>query len=81
MISVIYETKTEKNVLYVKAVVEDMIRVFSGSRYEPPEYGPGLCEATIELEDDEVVPENDDELISFLEARYIDWKVIEVEDI
>jgi hypothetical protein len=81
MISVIYESKTEENILYVKAVVEDMICVFSGTRYDPPEYGPGLCETSIELEEDDIVPDNDDDLINFLEERNVDWKVIEIEEI
>lgn len=81
MISLIYESKIEKSTLYVKAVVEDMICIFSGDQYDPPEYGPGICEAIIELEDDDIVPDNDDELIDFLEERYIDWKTIEIEEI
>lgn len=81
MISLIYESKIEKNTLYIKAVIEDMICIFSGDQYDPPEYGPGLCEATIELEDGEIVPESDDELINFLEERYINWQLIEIEEI
>ena len=81
MISIIYETKTEGKSLYVKAVVEDMICVFSGNRYDPPEYGPAICETTVELESDDVVPTNDDDLIDFLEDRNVNWKVIEIEEI
>jgi hypothetical protein len=80
MISIIYESKVENNVLYVKAVLEDMVKVFSGDRYDPEEYGPALCETSIELEGDDLVPDNDDELIEYLEQLNVDWKIIDPEE-
>ena len=80
MISIIYESKVENNVLYVKAVLEDMVKVFSGDRYDPEEYGPALCETSIELEEDDLVPDNDDELIEYLEQLNVDWKIIDPEE-
>jgi len=80
MISVIYESKVENNVLYVKAVVEDMVKVFSGNMYEPEEYGPALCETSIELEEDDMIPQNDAELVQYLEQLNVDWEVIDPEE-
>lgn len=80
MISIIYESKVEDNVLYVKAVVEDMVKVFSGNKYEPEEYGPALCETSVELEDNELIPSDDDGLIDYLEHLNVDWEVIDPEE-
>jgi len=80
MISVIYESKVENNVLYVKAVVEDMVKVFSGDRYDPEEYGPALCKTKVELEDNELIPSDDDGLIEYLEYLDVDWEIIDPEE-
>jgi hypothetical protein len=66
--------------VYVSAVVEDMIQIHRQTYYEPAEYGPALCEASFELSEDCTLPDNDHELIQFLENLDLDWQVVDNSD-
>lgn len=46
----------------------------------PPEYGPALCEACFSLEEDDVLPNNEPELIQFLEALDLTWDLVDNSD-
>lgn len=74
----------EDKTFYVTAVVEDVVQVYSQTMYDPAEYGPALCEASFTIEDDElaevVVPDNDNDLIEFLEELDVEWKVMDNSD-
>jgi hypothetical protein len=66
--------------VYVSAIVEDMIQVHRQTHYEPAENGPALCEAEFYLSEDDILPDNDHELIQFLENLDLDWQVVDCSD-
>lgn len=77
MISLIYSLeKTKENVVFVRAIVEDVVKVYEQSSEEPAEYGPAVCSATFTLSDDDVLPEYQEELIEFLENLDLEWTPI-----
>lgn len=80
MITIIYDISKEGDKVTVKAVVEDSVLVYSGTNYDPPEYGPALCEASFELEENEILPGDEDQLIDYLERLNLDWEVIPEEE-
>ena len=61
------------NVYQVTAVVEDSHCVYPATRFEPAEYGDGLCQATFMLADDESIPSHQDGLCNFINALELDW--------
>jgi hypothetical protein len=66
--------------VYVAAVVEDAVQVYAQTFYDPAEYGPALCEASFELEEDETLPDDEMELIAFLEQLDLEWIVVDNSD-
>ncbi len=66
--------------IYVAAVVEDAVQTHVQTLYDPPEYGPALCEACFTLEEDEILPDNEHELIQFLENLDLDWELMDNTD-
>lgn len=77
MISLIETVQVNKNTVFVRAVVEDMVEIYPATQYDPPEYGPAVCETEFELNEDEVLPENDEELIDYLNELSLDWLVLD----
>ncbi len=80
MISVIYDIVKNKNFITVKAVIEDSVQTYAATLIDPPEYGPALCEASFELEENEILPKDEDDLIDYLESLNLDWEVIPEDD-
>jgi hypothetical protein len=80
MISVIETFQKNQNYIYVRAIVEDMIQIYPPTLYDPPEYGPALCEASFELNEGEVLPEGEDALIDYLDELDIEWKIVDNSD-
>lgn len=80
MISLIYDIHKKDNEVFVKAIVEDAVLVYPATNLDPEEYGPALCEATFELEENEILPSDDDQLIDYLEKLNLDWEVISEEN-
>jgi len=39
-----------------------------------------LCEASFELEENEILPKDEDDLIDYLESLNLDWEVIPEDD-
>lgn len=70
----------DDGVVYVTAVVDDMVQTLSQTLYDPPEYGPAVCEASFELDEDECIPDNDYELIQMLENLDLEWLLIDTSD-
>lgn len=73
MISVIYSVEKENDEIIVEAVIEDAIQIRSQTLVDPPEYGPAVCKATFYLSEDDKLPDNDDEMIEYLEMLDLDW--------
>jgi hypothetical protein len=65
------------NTIHVEAVIEDFILVSEATLDSPEEYGPAICETSFELEEDEILPDNENELIDFLDKMYLEWKLVE----
>jgi hypothetical protein len=80
MISVIETFQQNENEIYVRGIVEDVIEIYPATLYDPPEYGPALCEASFELDEDEVIPKDEDALLDYLNELYLDWKIVDTSD-
>lgn len=76
MITLIYDVCKDGDNVTVKAVVEDSVLIYPATELDPPEYGPALCEASFELEENEILPRDEDQLIDYLEKLNLDWEVI-----
>ena len=72
--------QSEDGTVHVSAVIEDAVETYGQTLYDPPEYGPGLCEVSFELDEDEIVPDNEHELIQYLENLYLDWTLVDTTD-
>lgn len=76
MISLIYNVDRKDDYVTVEAVVEDVELVYSATLQDPPEYGPALCRASFYVEEDELLPKDDDRLIEYLERLDLDWELV-----
>lgn len=76
MISIIYDVIKNDNYITIRAIIEDSVLVYSATEIDPPEYGPALCEATFELEENEILPKDDDDLIDYLETLSLNWEPV-----
>ena len=72
--------QSEDKTVYVSAVIEDAVEVYGQTLYDPPEYGPALCEASFELDEDEILPDNEHELLQFLEDLDLTWDLVDNSD-
>jgi hypothetical protein len=77
MISLIETILVDDTRVFVRAIVEDMVEVYAGTPYDPPEYGSALCEVEFEIDEDEVLPENEEELAEYLQELDLEWKVLD----
>lgn len=80
MISVIETIEKTENKVFVRAIVEDMVQVYPATLYDPPEYGPAVCEASFELEENELLPNGEDTLIDYLNDLDLNWQIIDNSD-
>jgi len=76
MITLVYNINQTEDGIEVKAVVEDMVQIYAQTMEEPAEYGPALCEATFSLEEGQCLPEDEEELLDYLESLDLDWKIL-----
>jgi hypothetical protein len=70
-------TYDEDGNVYVTALVDNVVLTYSQTLYDPPEYGPALCEASFALDEDEILPDNEYELIELLEDLNLDWELVD----
>mgnify|MGYP003109862737 FL=1 len=74
-ISYIEDVFVEDQQVTVIAMIEDMVTVHSGTYLDPPEYGPALCKATFEIdEDDNINLQNFKNMENYLID--IEWEII-----
>ena len=76
MILSIDEIKQEDDLVSVRAVVEDAIQTYSQTYYDPPEYGPALCESSFYLDEEEILPKDEEQLLNYLNSLDIFWEVL-----
>ena len=80
MISLIESIYQNDDRVFVRAVVEDIILLYRQTTESPAEYGPALCESSFCLDDREILPTNEEELIQFLENLDLDWNILDNSD-
>ncbi|NBP66901.1 MAG: hypothetical protein EBU66_19930, partial [Bacteroidetes bacterium] len=73
MITKIESLEVDKDEVFVRAIVENMVYLYSQTLYDPPEFGPALCEASFPLDEEQVLPDNEHELLQFLEDLDLNW--------
>ena len=76
MILSIDEIKQEDDLVFIRAVVEDVVQTYSQTYYEPAEYGPALCEASFYLDEDDELPKIEEKLLEYLNSLDISWEVL-----
>jgi hypothetical protein len=79
-VTLIYSLDVADDYATVIAIVEDARIVRNKTEFDPPEYGPGVCKAGFFLEEDEKLPDDDDELIGYLEKLELDWEIYDEYD-
>ena len=67
----------ENDEVLVRAVVEDMVLAYPQTMEDPAEYRPAMCEATFYMNEEETLPEDEDDLVFYLENLDLDWKVVD----
>jgi len=76
MIISINEIKKEDDSVSVIALLEDSFTSYHGSYYDPPEYSSGYCESSFYLDENELLPVNEKELIDYLNNLNLDWRLL-----
>jgi hypothetical protein len=76
MILSIDEIKQEDDLVSVRAVVENAVQIYSQTYYEPAEYGPALCESSFYLDEDEILPKDEEQLLNYLNSLDVFWEVL-----
>lgn len=66
--------------VFVSAVVEDVVQIYAQTYYDPAEYGAALCEASFYLEEDEELPEDEDELKTYINNLDLCWNPVDTSD-
>jgi hypothetical protein len=66
---------------FVVADVDDVLVTNKASLLDPEEYGSALCRSAFYLQDDEVIPDNDGDLLAFIEARVSNWEPLDLSDL
>ena len=61
----------------VTAVVDEMRLLYRATRFDPEEWAPALCQATIELDPEEPIPLDEDGFCSYLDDLDPQWELIE----
>ncbi len=76
----IYNIDKNGDEVTVEAVIEDMVVLYASTYRDPAEYGPALCSTTFSLEENEILPRDEDQLIAYLESMNLEWQVIPKEE-
>ena len=61
----------------VTAVVDEMRLLYRATYFEPEEWAPALCQATIELDPEEPIPLDEDGFCSYLDQLDPQWELVE----
>ena len=64
----------------ITAVVDEMRLLYRATRFEPEEWAPALCQATIALDPAEPIPLDEDGFCSYLDHLDPDWQVLDLTD-
>jgi len=72
-----FQYKQGSDYLHIHAIVDDAIQVLPGGRFDPPEFGPAMCETVLVLDDPitaDNAPTNED--VERMLPWINDWSVI-----
>jgi hypothetical protein len=64
----------------VTAVVDEMRLLYRATRFEPEEWAPALCQATIELDPEESIPLDEDGFCAYLDHLDPQWQLLDLTD-
>ena len=78
VVSVNYDSETRQG--SIKAFLDYFMLIYPQTYEDPAEYGPGLAEANFSLEEDDILPTEDKEIVSFFEDFYLNWNPIDSSD-
>ena len=67
----------ENDEVFVRAIVEDMVLTYPQTMEDPAEFRPAMCEATFCLDEEHTLPEDEDDLMFYLENLDLEWKVVD----
>lgn len=76
----ILQVVNEDNNITIDAIVDDIVIYRSQTLYDPAEYAPAVCRTHIELDEDEIFPENEKEQIKYLLDFDPEWEVLDTTD-
>lgn len=76
MIMSIFDVEQESDYVTITALIEDADVVYPQTYLDPPEYGPAMCKASFYIDENEILPEDKNKLIDYLEDLNLDWKVL-----
>ena len=76
----ILEVFKENNNITIDAVVDEMVIYRNQTLYDPAEYAPAICRTHIEIDEDEIFPENEEEQIKYLQHLDPEWEVLDSTD-
>jgi hypothetical protein len=78
--SIIKDDPDFETLTTVTAVLEDARVTHQQTMESPEEYGPGLCKTSFWLNEGEILPTDETELIGFLSEMHLSWEPITVSD-
>ena len=61
----------------VTAVVDEMRLLYRSTRFDPEEWAPALCQATIELDPEEPIPLDEDGFCAYLDHLDPQWQLLD----
>lgn len=61
----------------IYALVDEMRLLYRATRFDPEEWAPALCQATIELDPEEPIPLDEDGFCSYLDDLDPQWQLVE----
>jgi hypothetical protein len=64
----------------VTAVVDEMRLLYRATRFDPEEWAPALCQATIELDPEEQIPLDEDGFCCYLDDLDPQWQLVDMSD-
>lgn len=73
----IENTYFEGNNVVITAVVDEMRLLYRATRFEPEEWAPALCQATIELDPGEPIPLDEDGFCAYLDQLDPQWQLLD----
>ena len=76
----IEETTIKNDHVTVTAMVEDAHLKHQATHIDPPEYVPGLCQASFYVDADQTIPTNEGSFIDYLDSLGLQWHPIVVDN-